>query len=159
MLDEVQACVLQAVYTALKETEQRSTDVVPLWKLPLVGALIPRQRKAQAAVALIRQTTEELIAKCKAMVDAEEQVRPPAALLDEGSQCSLSAPPSRVTLDGYPNDAAWPLRPLIHACHGFGSDQNPGCFYMLFWRSKPTALMAAMCPDNCCSHAALISSP
>ena len=41
MLDEVQACVLQAVYTALKETEQRSTDVVPLWKLPLVGALIP----------------------------------------------------------------------------------------------------------------------
>ena len=83
ILDEVQACALQAVYTALKETEQRSTDVVPLWKLPLAGALIPRQRKAQAAVALIQQTTEELIAKCKAMVDAEEQVRPPAALLDE----------------------------------------------------------------------------
>ena len=34
--------------------------------------LVPRQRKAQEAVALIRATTEELIAKCKAMVDAEE---------------------------------------------------------------------------------------
>ena len=65
---------MQAVYTALKETEQRATDVLPLWKLQFLHPLIPRQRKASEAVALIRQTTERLIAKCRDMVDAEEQV-------------------------------------------------------------------------------------
>ena len=69
-------CFAQAVYTALKETEQRATDVLPLWKLPFLHPLIPRQRKAAEAVELIRETTEQLIAKCRAMVDAEEQVRP-----------------------------------------------------------------------------------
>ncbi len=64
---------MQAVYTALKETEQRATDVLPLWKITALAPLIPRQRKALQAVSLIRQTTEELIAKCKQMVDAEEQ--------------------------------------------------------------------------------------
>lgn len=67
-------CNWQAVYTALKETESRSTDILPLWKLPLVEHFIPRQQKAQAAVQLIRQTTTDLIDKCKAMVDAEEEV-------------------------------------------------------------------------------------
>ena len=67
-------CYWQAVYTALKETESRSTDILPLWKLPLVEHFIPRQQKAQAAVQLIRQTTTDLINKCKAMVDAEEEV-------------------------------------------------------------------------------------
>ena len=43
-------------------------------QLPLVPALIPRQRKALDAVKLIRATTEQLIAKCKAIVDAEEKV-------------------------------------------------------------------------------------
>ena len=62
------------MYTALKETESRSTDLLPLWKVPLLRNLVPRQQKAQAAVTLIRQTTEQLIAKCRAMVDAEEQV-------------------------------------------------------------------------------------
>ena len=77
------AAALQAVYTALKETESRATDVLPLWKVPALAPLIPRQRKAVQAVSLIRKTTEELIAKCKEMVDAEEQVcshasRPPS---------------------------------------------------------------------------------
>ncbi len=64
--------LIQAVYTSLKETEQRATDVLPLWKLTFLAPFIPRQRKALEAVELIRQTTEELIAKCKAMVEAEE---------------------------------------------------------------------------------------
>ena len=70
----IRLLMLQAVYTALKETESRATDVLPLWKVPALAPLIPRQRKALQAVSLIRQTTEELIAKCKDMVDAEEQV-------------------------------------------------------------------------------------
>lgn len=54
----------QAVYTALKETESRATDLLPVWKLPFLAPLVPRQRKALAAVDLIRQTTEQLIARC-----------------------------------------------------------------------------------------------
>ena len=65
--------VIQAVYTALKETESRATDVLPLWRLPRPLALLlsPRQRAAAEAVDLIRKTTEELVARCRAMVDAE----------------------------------------------------------------------------------------
>lgn len=37
--------------------------------------VVPRQRKAAAAVQLIRETTDMLIKQCKEMVDAEEQVR------------------------------------------------------------------------------------
>ena len=47
---------------------------MPLWRVPALAQFLPRQRKALDAVALIRRTTEELIAKCKEMVDAEEQV-------------------------------------------------------------------------------------
>lgn len=54
----------QAVHTALKETESRATDLLPVWKVPLLCALVPRQRKALAAVDLIRRTTEDLIARC-----------------------------------------------------------------------------------------------
>ena len=64
--------VIQAVYTALKETEQRATDLLPIWKVPFLAIFDPRQRKAQAAVAVIRKTTEELIAKCREIVDREQ---------------------------------------------------------------------------------------
>lgn len=64
--------VIQAVYTALKETETRATDLLPIWKLPdPIRLLFPRQRRADEAVKVIRATTEELIEKCKAIV-AEE---------------------------------------------------------------------------------------
>lgn len=66
------------MYTALKETEQRATDVLPLWKVPALNVFSARQRKAAAAVAVIRETTERLIAKCRDMVDEEEQARPSA---------------------------------------------------------------------------------
>ncbi|PRW34039.1 carotene epsilon- chloroplastic isoform A [Chlorella sorokiniana] len=59
--------VIQAVYTALKETETRATDLLPYWKFPIINLFVPRQQKAAAAVQLIRETTEELIAKCKAI--------------------------------------------------------------------------------------------
>lgn len=41
-------------------------------QVPLLCQLVPRQRKASAAVELIRQTTTDLIRKCKEMVDEEE---------------------------------------------------------------------------------------
>ncbi|KAL5740923.1 hypothetical protein ACOSP7_029792 [Xanthoceras sorbifolium] len=63
--------VIEAVYTALKEAEARSTDLLPYWKVKALCKIIPRQIKAEKAVTLIRQTVEELIAKCKEIVEAE----------------------------------------------------------------------------------------
>jgi len=64
--------VIQAVYTALKETEQRATDLLPIWKLPdPLRLLFPRQRRAQDAVEIIRRTTEELIQQCREIVEEE----------------------------------------------------------------------------------------
>jgi carotene epsilon-monooxygenase len=61
------------VYTALKETEQRATDLLPIWKVPALCIFSARQRKAAAAVAIIRATTEDLITKCKAIVEEENE--------------------------------------------------------------------------------------
>ncbi|GLT71790.1 hypothetical protein SLA2020_437850 [Shorea laevis] len=63
--------VIDAVYTALKEAEARSTDILPYWKVKALCKIIPRQIKAENAVTVIRRTVEELIAKCKEMVEAE----------------------------------------------------------------------------------------
>ncbi|GIL60700.1 hypothetical protein Vafri_15234, partial [Volvox africanus] len=85
--------LIQAVYTALKETEQRATDLLPLWKVPALGWLIPRQRKALQAVELIRQTTNDLIRKCKEMVD-EEELRAAAAAAESGQDYMNESDPS-----------------------------------------------------------------
>ncbi|CAA7403368.1 unnamed protein product [Spirodela intermedia] len=63
--------VIEAVYTALKEAEARSTDILPYWKIEFLRRIIPRQIKAEEAVILIRKTVEELITKCKEIVEAE----------------------------------------------------------------------------------------
>ncbi|KAL5724940.1 carotene epsilon-hydroxylase [Ranunculus cassubicifolius] len=63
--------VIDAVYTALKEAEARSTDILPYWKIGLLCKIIPRQIKAEKSVAVIRRTVEELITKCKDIVEAE----------------------------------------------------------------------------------------
>lgn len=63
--------VIDAVYTALKEAEARATDILPYWKIELLRKVIPRQIKAEKAVAIIRKAVEELITKCKEIVEAE----------------------------------------------------------------------------------------
>ncbi|KAI4371336.1 hypothetical protein MLD38_019584 [Melastoma candidum] len=63
--------VIDAVYTALKEAEARSTDILPYWKASRPCAIIPRQIKAEKAVTVIRETVEELITKCKIIVESE----------------------------------------------------------------------------------------
>ena len=45
----------------------------PSLQVPLLCLFSERQRKAAAAVQVIRATTEELITKCKAMVEAEQE--------------------------------------------------------------------------------------
>ncbi|CAA0830350.1 Carotene epsilon-monooxygenase- chloroplastic [Striga hermonthica] len=63
--------VIDAVYTALKEAELRSTDLLPYWKINALRKVIPRQIKAEKAVSLIRQNVEELIGKCREIVESE----------------------------------------------------------------------------------------
>ncbi|XP_023638222.1 carotene epsilon-monooxygenase, chloroplastic [Capsella rubella] len=63
--------VIEAVYTALKEAELRSTDLLPYWKIDALCKIIPRQVKAEKAVTLIRETVEDLISKCKEIVERE----------------------------------------------------------------------------------------
>uniref|UniRef100_A0A7N0R9F4 Carotene epsilon-monooxygenase n=1 Tax=Kalanchoe fedtschenkoi TaxID=63787 RepID=A0A7N0R9F4_KALFE len=63
--------VIDAVYTALKEAELRSTDILPYWKFDILCKIVPRQIKAQKAVMVIREAVERLIAQCKEMVEAE----------------------------------------------------------------------------------------
>ncbi|XP_010546518.1 PREDICTED: carotene epsilon-monooxygenase, chloroplastic isoform X2 [Tarenaya hassleriana] len=63
--------IIEAVYTALKEAELRSTDLLPYWKIDALCKIIPRQVKAEKAVTLIRETVEELIANCKEIVERE----------------------------------------------------------------------------------------
>jgi len=53
--------------------------VLFLFQFPFLAPLIPRQRKALAAVELIRTTTNDLIKKCKEMVDDEEMAAAAAA--------------------------------------------------------------------------------
>ncbi|CAM0956289.1 unnamed protein product [Alopecurus aequalis] len=65
--------VIDAVYTALKEAEARSTDLLPYWQIGLLCKIVPRQIKAEKAVNTIRNTVEGLITKCKAIVDAENE--------------------------------------------------------------------------------------
>ncbi|KAK8468102.1 hypothetical protein PHAVU_007G226500 [Phaseolus vulgaris] len=63
--------VIEAVYTALKEAEARSTDLLPYWKFKFLCKLIPRQIKAEEAVSIIRKTVEDLIERCRAIVESE----------------------------------------------------------------------------------------
>lgn len=83
--------VIQAVYTALKETEQRSTDLLPIWKLPdpIPQLLSERQRKAADAVALIRKTTSDLIAQCRKIVEEENEVAEGEEYLNEADPSVL----------------------------------------------------------------------
>ena len=65
--------VIKAVYTTLREAEYRSTYPIPYWNIPLLAALVPRQRQNTAALQVISQTLDELIAKCKRLVEEEDE--------------------------------------------------------------------------------------
>uniref|UniRef100_A0A7S3YZM3 Cytochrome P450 n=1 Tax=Lotharella globosa TaxID=91324 RepID=A0A7S3YZM3_9EUKA len=86
--------VITAVYDALKETETRSVDFLPLWKLPenIAQTVSPRQQRATAAVDLIRRTTEDLIANCKQQLEAEEAARGEAEEFNEDDYLSEADP-------------------------------------------------------------------
>lgn len=64
--------IVEAVYTVLREAEDRSVAPIPFWEIPVWKDISPRQRKVSAALKLINEILDELIAICKRMVDEEE---------------------------------------------------------------------------------------
>lgn len=65
--------VIQAVYTTLREAEYRSTYPIPYWNFAPLRYLVPRQRECTAALEVISNTLDELIAKCKKLVEEEDE--------------------------------------------------------------------------------------
>jgi beta-ring hydroxylase len=55
----------QAVYTVLREAEDRSVAPIPIWEIPIWKDISPRQRKVAASLKLINDTLDDLIATCK----------------------------------------------------------------------------------------------
>ncbi|MCL7052304.1 hypothetical protein MKW94_027826 [Papaver nudicaule] len=64
--------IVDAVYTVLREAEDRSMSPIPVWNIPVWKDISPRQRKVSEALSLINNILDELIAICKRMVEEEE---------------------------------------------------------------------------------------
>ncbi|KAK5772740.1 protein LUTEIN DEFICIENT 5, chloroplastic isoform X2 [Gossypium arboreum] len=64
--------IVEAVYTVLREAEDRSVSPIPTWEIPIWKDLSPRQRKVTEALKLINDVLDDLIATCKRMVEEEE---------------------------------------------------------------------------------------
>ncbi len=54
----------------LREAEHRSIAPIPYWEFAPLRYLVPRQRRCMDALAIISDTLDELIAKCKQLVRA-----------------------------------------------------------------------------------------
>jgi beta-ring hydroxylase len=65
--------VIKAVYTVLREAEYRSVTFIPYWKVPPLRWLVPRQRKCQEALTVVNDTLDELISRCKKIVEEEDE--------------------------------------------------------------------------------------
>ena len=61
------------MYTSLREAEYRSTAFVPYWNIPLLRAIVPRQRRCTAALKIVNATLDGLIQRCKDLVEEEDQ--------------------------------------------------------------------------------------
>ncbi|GJN22559.1 hypothetical protein PR202_gb10137 [Eleusine coracana subsp. coracana] len=64
--------IVEAVYVTLREAEMRSTSPIPTWEIPIWKDISPRQKKVNAALSLINNTLDELIAICKRLVEQED---------------------------------------------------------------------------------------
>jgi beta-ring hydroxylase len=64
--------IVEAVYVTLREAEDRSTAILPYWKIPILRAIVPRQQRVTKALNLINEILDTLIATCKRMVEEED---------------------------------------------------------------------------------------
>lgn len=63
--------IVEAVYVVLREAELRSTAPIPVWDIPIWKDISPRLKKVNAALKLVNDTLNDLIAICKRMVEEE----------------------------------------------------------------------------------------
>ncbi|XP_024376898.1 protein LUTEIN DEFICIENT 5, chloroplastic [Physcomitrium patens] len=66
------AGIVEAVYITLREAEDRSIAIFPYWNIPILRAIVPRQRRVAKALNLINEVLDNLIAICKRMVEEED---------------------------------------------------------------------------------------
>lgn len=64
--------IVEAVYTVLREAEDRSVSPIPVWEIPIWKDISPKLKKVNSALQLINGTLDDLIAICKRMVEEEE---------------------------------------------------------------------------------------
>ncbi|PNW72425.1 hypothetical protein CHLRE_16g678437v5 [Chlamydomonas reinhardtii] len=83
--------VIQAVYSVLRESTVRSTAPFPYWKLPGISLLVPRLRESDAALAIVNDTLDRLIARCKSMLEAEGSIPMPASPSSPSSSTATSS--------------------------------------------------------------------
>ncbi|XP_028111770.1 protein LUTEIN DEFICIENT 5, chloroplastic-like [Camellia sinensis] len=57
--------IVEAVYTVLREAEDRSVAPLPYWDIPIFKDISPQQKRVTAALKLINETLDDLIAMCK----------------------------------------------------------------------------------------------
>lgn len=69
---KVDTGIVEAVYTVLREAEDRSVAPIPFWEIPIWKDISPKLKKVNTALKLINDTLDDLIAICKRMVDEEE---------------------------------------------------------------------------------------
>ncbi|KAG2434218.1 hypothetical protein HXX76_007944 [Chlamydomonas incerta] len=86
--------VIQAVYTVLRESTLRSTAPFPYWKLPGISMLVPRLRDSDAALAIVNDTLDRLIARCKDTLEAEGSIPVPAVSASSAGAASTPSAPS-----------------------------------------------------------------
>lgn len=55
----------QAVYTVLREAEDRSVAPIPFWEIPIWKDISPKLKKVNTALKLVNETLDRLIAICK----------------------------------------------------------------------------------------------
>ncbi|XP_047334118.1 protein LUTEIN DEFICIENT 5, chloroplastic [Impatiens glandulifera] len=64
--------IVEAVYTVLREAEDRSVAPIPFWEIPIWKDISPKLKKVNAALDLINGTLNDLIAICKRLIEEEE---------------------------------------------------------------------------------------
>ncbi|KAG6556322.1 hypothetical protein Mapa_002265 [Marchantia paleacea] len=64
--------IVEAVYVTLREAEDRSVGIFPYWKIPILAAIDPRQRRVAKALKVVNDTLDSLIDKCKQIVEEED---------------------------------------------------------------------------------------
>lgn len=57
----------------LREAEDRSVAPIPFWEIPIWKDISPKQKKVQAALKLVNETLNDLIAICKVMLFISER--------------------------------------------------------------------------------------